>query len=232
MPTRIGAPMYDLFCIRGVPASSAPFDTWQSGASEGHGERGSSRRVGAYLAIRRLLCVARKRCASSSRLNSDDAPRRAWPSDREPLRNVGALSAPLERRRGSCPPSFRVAMAGSQQIIRWAARANARSSGRGAPDSFPCDRRGPIAMSARSFHVFPSFPNFGAPRLDFERPSGSHGAARARPARVTHVQQDDHRRLPSRKKPGWSFSGVAGSRSSISNPPARSRCAATYIWQR
>ena len=74
MPTRVGAPMYNLFCIRGVNASSAPFDTWQSGASEGHGERGSSRRVGAYLDIRRLLCVARKRCASSSRWKSEDAP--------------------------------------------------------------------------------------------------------------------------------------------------------------
>jgi hypothetical protein len=199
--------MYDLFCIRGVPASSASFDTWQSGASEGYGERGSSRRVGANVAIRRLLCVARKRCASSSRRNSDDAPRRAWPSDREPLRNVGALSAPLERRRGSCPPSFRVVMPGSQQIVRYAACANTRRNGRGAPNLFPCDRRGPIATSSRSSHFFPSFPNIGAPRLSFERPPGSHGAARARPARVTHVQQDDYRRLPPRRNPGGRSQG-------------------------
>ena len=50
-------------------------------------------RVGAYPAIRRLLCVARS-VSIEFAAEIGNTPRRAWPSDRELLRNVGALRRP------------------------------------------------------------------------------------------------------------------------------------------
>jgi len=108
--------------------------------------------------------------------------------------------APLEWRRGNAPPSFRVAMLGSPEKIRFAAFRIARTDFHVGRSRANRNRRG--AAAPPEWFFIPVSPNIGAPRLVSDRPSRALQAARARPKRVQHVQQDDHRRLPSGRNPG------------------------------
>ncbi len=91
-------------------------------------------------------------------------------------------------------------MLGSPEKIRFAAFRIARTDFHVGRSHVNCDRRG--AAPPPEWFSIPVSPNIGAPRLVSDRPSRALQAARARPKRVQHVQQDDHRRLPSGRNPG------------------------------
>ena len=165
----------------------------------------SADRLSAFAHVRpsvAFFASARKRFALSLRPKSENAPRRTRVRGTRTLRNDGASTAPLEWRRGYCPPSFRVPMPGSPPNVRNAACANARTDIRLARAPFLRHRLGAAASPEQALSSFFIFPTFGAPRLDFERPSRAPEAACARLMRVSHVQQDDHRCVPPGRDPG------------------------------
>jgi hypothetical protein len=129
--------------------------------------------------------------------------RRAPSLRARPMRDDGVAADALERRRGMAAPSFRVAMVGPSEKLRFAAPQTARSAlplrrvraRRGRCWATAPDRQSPVFLS----------PSAGAPRRACGRPPGASPAALTRLKRVRHVQQDDHRLVPPGGNPGGGF---------------------------
>ena len=169
-----------------------------------------TRRVGAESCLSAFFTYARKSRRIEFAAKNEKAPRRAPVRPSRTLRNEGAVKAPLVRRRGIFPPGFKVAMPGSPQIVRNVAFPSARPGFCWARAAFSRRRRARLTSGERplpplrsSSQIFPSsINNVGAQRQDFERSFRAFEAARARPKRVRHAQQDDYRRVTSGRDPG------------------------------
>jgi hypothetical protein len=158
---------------------------------------GGTRPWARFRPIGRLLCVSAKafRIGFAAEIGSAHRSAKA----RRPMevaRPRRCQGAPRMATRFS-PPSFRVSMPGLPQSVRHTASANAGTGMSGAPDHSPSVRLRPKARRERVFSASPPSPNFGATRRDLARSPRASEAARSRLMRVTHVQQDDYRRVPS-----------------------------------
>ena len=122
------------------------------------------------------------------------------------LRNVGALKAPVGRRRGSVRrvsglPVSKGQMPSSPRIILNPVPSRMARGVRGFTS--PTERgREPSPAAERFPPNFPSFPNMSAARQAHSRLLRAGWSLRRRRQREFHGQQDDYRRLPPGRDPG------------------------------